>query len=131
MTRRVILPVLCAAALILAAAPGVARVGVVVGVAPPAHGVEPVPAPGPGYVWQPGCWSWNGVQYVWVPGAYVAAPYVHAVWVPGAWIRHGPGWVWVAGGTGGGEAGGACLRRKQSRLLPESPICGQSAPRRW
>jgi hypothetical protein len=34
MTRRVTCPVLCAAALMLAAAPGVARVGVVVGVAP-------------------------------------------------------------------------------------------------
>jgi hypothetical protein len=63
MTRRVIFPVLCAAALMLAAAPGVARVGVVVGIAPPAPVVEPTPAPlGPGYVWQPGYWSWNGVQ---------------------------------------------------------------------
>ena len=101
------------------------------GFAPPAPVVEAVPAPpSPGNVRQPGYWSWNGVQYVWVPGEYVAAPYIHAVWVPGAWIRHGPGWVWVTGGTGDGEAGGACLRRKQSRLLPESPICGQSAPRR-
>jgi hypothetical protein len=76
----------------------VARVGVVVGVAPPAPVVEPVPAPpGPGYVWQPGYWSWNGVQYVWAPGAYVMAPYVHAVWVPGAGVRHGPDWVWVGG----------------------------------
>jgi hypothetical protein len=36
MRRRVIFPFLCAAALTLAAAPGVARVGVVVGIAPPA-----------------------------------------------------------------------------------------------
>jgi hypothetical protein len=43
MTRRVIFPVLCAAALMLAAAPGVARVGVVVGIAPPAPLVEPTP----------------------------------------------------------------------------------------
>jgi hypothetical protein len=96
MTRRAILPALCAAALMLAAVPGLARVGVVVGIAPPAPVVEAAPAPpSPGYVRQPGYWIWNGVQYVWVPGAYVAAPYVHAVWVPGAWIRHGPGWVWV------------------------------------
>jgi hypothetical protein len=90
MSRRATLLLLCAAVLMLAGAPGLARVGVVVGIAPPAP-------PGPGYDWQPGYWSWNGVQYVWVPGAYVVAPYVHAVWVPGAWIRHGPGWVWVAG----------------------------------
>jgi hypothetical protein len=98
MSRRSILPVLCAAALTLAAAPGVARVGVVVGFAPPAPVVEVAPPPpAPGYVWQPGYWSWNGVQYVWVPGGYVVASYVHAAWVPGAWVRHRPGWVWIAG----------------------------------
>jgi hypothetical protein len=98
MSRRATLPVPCAAALTLAAVPGLSRVGVVVGVAPPAPVVETVPAPpGPGYVWRPGYWSWDGVQYVWGPGTYVVAPYVHTVWVPGAWIRHGPGWVWVAG----------------------------------
>jgi WXXGXW repeat (2 copies) len=96
--RRSILPILYAAALTLIAGPGVARVGVVVGFAPPAPVVEVVPpSPAPGYVWQPGYWSWNGTQYVWVPGAYVVAPFVHAVWVPGAWVRHGPGWIWVAG----------------------------------
>src|ERR1700732_3205919 len=94
MSRRVILPFLCAAALTLAALPALARVGVVVGLAPPVPGVEAVPAPpAPGYVWQPGYWSWNGVQYVWVPGTYVPAPYVGAVWVPGAldqaWPRLG------------------------------------------
>jgi WXXGXW repeat (2 copies) len=74
MRRRVIFPFLCVAALTLSAVPGVARVGVV-GVAPPAPVVEVVPAPpAPGYVWQPGYWSWNGVQYVWVPGAYFVAP---------------------------------------------------------
>ena len=98
MRRQFIFPILCGLALTLAAAPGIARVGVVVGFAPPAPVVEVVPPPpAPGYVWQPGYWSWNGVQYVWVPGAYVVAPYVHAVWVPGAWVRHGHGWVWRAG----------------------------------
>jgi hypothetical protein len=58
MSRRSILPILCAAALTLAAAPGVARVGVVVGFAPPAPVVEVAPPPpAPGYVWQPGYWS--------------------------------------------------------------------------
>ena len=95
MRRRAIIPFLCAGALMLAAAPGLARVGVVVGVATPSPVVEPAapPVPGPGYVWQPSYWSWNGVQQVWVPGTYVVAPYVHAVWVPGAldqaWPRLG------------------------------------------
>lgn len=98
MNRRAILPLLCGATLTLAAGPGFARVGVVVGIAPPAPVVEAVPAPpAAGYVWQPGYWSWNGVQYVWVPGAYVAAPYMGAAWIPGRWIRHGDGWVWAAG----------------------------------
>jgi len=75
MTRRSFLSVLCAAALTLAAASSIARVGVVVGFAPPAPIAEVVPPPpAPGYIWQPGYWSWNGVQYVWVPGAYFVAP---------------------------------------------------------
>ena len=73
MSRRATLPVPCAAALTLAAVPGLSRVGVVVGVAPPAPVVETVPAPpGPGYVWRPGYWSWDGVQYVWGPGTYLS-----------------------------------------------------------
>jgi WXXGXW repeat (2 copies) len=70
------LSVLCVAAtLTLAAAPSLARVGGVVGLAPPAPVVEVAPPPpAPGYVWQPGYWSWNGVQYVWVPGVYVVPP---------------------------------------------------------
>src|ERR1700692_4878049 len=98
MSRRGILPFFCAAVLTLAADPGFARVGVVVGFAPPAPVVEVVPAPpAPGYVWQPGYWSWDGVQYVSVSGAYVVAPYAHAAWLPGRWIRAGHGWRWVAG----------------------------------
>ena len=45
MSARAILPFLCAAALTLAPVPGFARVGVVVGLAPPAPVVEVVPAP--------------------------------------------------------------------------------------
>ena len=55
MIPRAILPLVCAAALTLAPVPGFARVGVVVGLAPPAPVVEVAPAPpAPGYVWQPG-----------------------------------------------------------------------------
>src|ERR1700736_2315501 len=45
MIPRAILPFLCAAALTLAPVPGFARVGVVVGLAPPAPVVEVAPAP--------------------------------------------------------------------------------------
>ena len=98
MRRRAVLLLLCVALLTLAAVPSFARAGVVVGFAPPAPVVEVVPAPPPpGYVWQPGYWSWNGVQYVWVPGTFVVPPFARAVWVPGSWVRHGGGWVWVGG----------------------------------
>jgi hypothetical protein len=45
MIRRAIFPLLCGAALTVATLPGVARVGVFVGVVPPAPVLEMVPAP--------------------------------------------------------------------------------------
>jgi hypothetical protein len=113
MSPRPILPFLCAAALTLAAVPGFARVGVFVGFAPPVPVVEAVPAPpAPGYVWQPGYWSWNGAQYVWVPGVYAVALFLTRYGCPEA----GPGMAAVGcgplatGGTGGGEVGRATPR---------------------
>lgn len=98
MSRRANLPSAFIAALLLAIVPAFARVGFWVGVAPPAPIVEPVPSvPGRGYVWQPGYWSWNGVQWVWVPGTYVVAPYPGAAWVGGHWVPSHRGWVWVDG----------------------------------
>lgn len=99
MHRHAIFALLCAAALSLMSAESAGRVAFSVGIAPPAPIVETVPPPpGAGYVWQPGYWSWNGVQWVWVPGTYVVAPYPGAVWVPGHWVSRPVGWVWVGGG---------------------------------
>jgi len=85
-------------AITMLAAPTQAHIGVVVGVAPPAPIVEPVPAPPvAGYVWRPGYWRWNGVRYVWLPGGYVAPPYAGAFWVTGHWGPRGAGWVWIPG----------------------------------
>lgn len=87
-----------AAALMLPAAPALARMAVVVGIAPPAPVVEPVPGPSaPGYVWRSGYWQWTGVRYVWVPGVYVLAPRPGLVWAPGHWVARRGGWVWVGG----------------------------------
>ena len=112
MIPRAILPLLCAAALTLAAVPGFARVGVVVGLAPPAPVVEVVPAPpAPGYVWQPGYWSWNGFQYVWVSCLLMLTRY--------GCLEAGSGTAAVGcgalatGGTGGGEIGRAAPRPPQ------------------
>lgn len=97
MKRRQILPLLCAG-LALFAAPAVGRVGVEVNIPPPAPIVEtPPPPPAPGYVWQPGYWARNGVQYMWVPGQYVVAPAPGAVWVAGHWEPRLHGWVWADG----------------------------------
>ena len=97
MKRREMLRLACVG-LALVATPAFARVGVVVNVPPPAPIVEtPPPPPAPGYVWQPGYWAWNGVQYVCVPGQYVVTPAPGAVWIAGHWDRRPDGWVWVDG----------------------------------
>ena len=73
-----------------AAAPCLSADGkVAVGVAPPPR--LPVehqpPIPGPGYVWTPGDWAWNGAvnDYYWTPGLWVQPPGVGLLWTPGYW----------------------------------------------
>jgi len=70
---------------------------VVVTQSPPAPPVEVVsPAPGPGYAWVSGYWSWQGA-WVWVPGNWMVQPRPAVIWVPGHWIRHRHGWIWMEG----------------------------------
>jgi WXXGXW repeat (2 copies) len=64
---------------------------------PPLQSEVPPPAPTPSYVWEPGHWSWNGVQYIWQPGKYVERPTVSASYVPGHWEQQAAGWVWIPG----------------------------------
>lgn len=41
----------------------------------PAPVVEVVPpAPGVGFIWVNGYWSWNGDQYFWIPGLWTVCP---------------------------------------------------------
>ena len=69
----------------------------IVTVAPPPPQREVVVVrPGPGFVWTPGYWAWNG-RWVWVGGQWVRPPRPRAVWVSGRWVRRGPGFVWVGG----------------------------------
>jgi len=78
--------------------PMLSQAGVIVAVAPPAPVVEVVPTlPGPGYVWLPGCWTWNGAAYIWAPGRYARAPWVGAAWAPGRWVGRRGGWAWRGG----------------------------------
>jgi len=86
------------AALLLAALPVASQAGVFVSVtiAPPALPVyvQP-PIPGPGYIWTPGYWAWDG-SYYWVPGTWVLAP-VGLLWTPGYWGWSGGVYLWHAG----------------------------------
>jgi len=80
----------------LACAEPAGRVYVRVG--PPAPVIERVAvAPGPGYVWVPGYYRWDGRAYLWVPGRYATPPRRHARWVPAHWVRERRGWYFVEG----------------------------------
>lgn len=75
--------------------------GIYVQTAPPAPIYETVPvAPGPGYYWVAGYWSWNGYRYVWVHGRYSYPPYAGQTWHAGHWAHRDRGWVWVGGHWG-------------------------------
>jgi YXWGXW repeat-containing protein len=52
---------------------------------PPLPVYEQPLCPGPGYMWNPGYWSYGNGGYYWVPGVWVLAPYTGALWTPGWW----------------------------------------------
>lgn len=54
-------------------------------------------APGPGHVWLPGYYTWDGGRYVWVPGRWDISPSPGRHWVPGRWRSHRGQWYWVEG----------------------------------
>ena len=43
----------------------------------------------PGDQWTPGYWSYAPQGYYWVPGAWVAPPFIGALWTPGYWGSYG------------------------------------------
>src|SRR5260370_33325684 len=64
---------------------------------PPPQTEVVVEAPGPGYAWVPGYWTWQG-SWVWVRGGWRTPPHPRSVWVGGHWHRRGHGYVWIQGG---------------------------------
>src|SRR5499433_3876371 len=60
---------------------GPAREVLVTRAPPPVRVETQTVAPGSGYVWTTGYWRWTGVDYVWVPGSWIARPRLAAVWV--------------------------------------------------
>jgi WXXGXW repeat (2 copies) len=87
-----------AISLVTVAACADVRGRVFVRVGPPPPRVEAVvAAPGPGYVWVPGYYRWDGAVYVWTPGRYLRPPRPRARWVAGHWVHNRRGWYYVEG----------------------------------
>jgi hypothetical protein len=86
-------------AFVLLSATAMAQSTVVIAPAAPPPVREEIipPAPSTDVVWQPGHWTWNGAQYAWVSGAYIARPRPQVAWVPGHWDQDPAGWTWVDG----------------------------------
>jgi hypothetical protein len=97
MTSRFLPALALALALPLAAHAGVS---VSIDIAPPILPVYVQPViPSPGYIWTPGYWRWSPVDadYYWVPGTWIAPPFVGALWTPGYWGWGGGGYLWHGG----------------------------------
>lgn len=103
------IPKITLLALLCAAAPLSAQAGVEVGInlggpeiivgsQPPPARVEAVTvAPGPGYIWIRGHWSWHHERWVWVNGHWDRVAQPGSVWIPGQWVARSNGWAWMEG----------------------------------
>lgn len=75
-----------------------AYIGISVGFAPPVIPIYEQPyCPGPGYIWAPGYWAWNGFDYYWVPGYWAYPPRIGFYWTPGYWGYSGSRYVFYDG----------------------------------
>lgn len=64
---------------------------------PPPPLVGMTARPGPGYVWMPGYYRWDGHRYYWVAGKWTVPPRGRRAWVPGRWVRRGGVHIWTEG----------------------------------
>ncbi|MGH9408590.1 MAG: YXWGXW repeat-containing protein [Vicinamibacterales bacterium] len=65
---------------------------------PPAPLVETrVVSPGPGYVWVPGYYTWDGRAYAWSRGRWERPPRARARWVKPHWAHDRRGYYFVEG----------------------------------
>jgi hypothetical protein len=89
--------------LILGAAAALAQAAVDINVAvnlapPPIPVYDQPPLPADGYLWTPGYWAWDGMDYYWVPGTWVQPPVSGLLWTPGYWGWNDSGsYAWNAG----------------------------------
>ena len=77
--NRFVESVLLGLGLIMAMRTSSAGIDIIVGTRPPPPREVPAPPPRPGYIYEPGYWSWDGQQYVWTDGT---------------WIEQRPGYRW-------------------------------------
>src|ERR1700744_3707755 len=64
---------------------------------PPLPEYQQPPAPPPNDLWTPGYWGYAPTGYYWVPGVWVAAPYVGALWTPPYWGFFGGRYLFHSG----------------------------------
>jgi hypothetical protein len=65
---------------------------------PPAPLAETrVVSPGPGYVWVPGYYTWDGRAYGWTRGRWERPPRAHARWIRPHWAHDRRGYYLVEG----------------------------------
>ena len=96
--RRVLVSALFTVAVLAAPASAAPRARVFVRIGPPAPLVEArIAAPGPGYLWVPGYYTWDGSAYIWTAGRWTLRPRKGALWVPGHWQRERRGWFFIEG----------------------------------
>jgi hypothetical protein len=48
-------------------------------------------------VWRPGYWDYDGGNYHWVSGEWIARPSPTAIWSPDHWMQHTYGWGFIPG----------------------------------
>ena len=75
-------------------------IGISINIEPPPLPVYDQPIiPGPGYLWTPGYWAWNGDidDYYWVPGTWVQPPEPGVLWTPGYWAWNDGAYVFNDG----------------------------------
>ncbi len=79
---------------------------------PPLPEYDQPPIPAPGYIWTPGYWAWNNVDYYWVPGSWAEPPEAELLWTPpywgfanGAYVFHRGYWGERVGFYGGVDYG--------------------------
>ncbi len=71
----------------------------VVSSAPPENPYEDILVPNDpvNEVWRRGFWSYDGINFNWVPGAFILRPHPTAIWSGDRWERRAYGWVFIPG----------------------------------